>query len=87
MKADIAKKLLPCVNDPKHNDALIQYAQERIDNQMQNLCRETDHCKIHVLQGSIQELQRFMTIREEANLPPCAESPSPLDLFRLNVFV
>ncbi len=61
-----AKKLLPCLNDPKHLDALKVYAKERIESQTLNLIRETDHCKIHSLQGSIQELQRFMTIREEA---------------------
>ena len=53
MIKDTAKKLLPCVNDPKHNEALIQYANERIDSLTKNLYRETDHCKIHILQGSI----------------------------------
>jgi len=66
MIKDTAKKLLPCVNDPKHSEALIQYAKERIDSQTKNLYRETDHCKIHILQGSIIELQRLLTLREEA---------------------
>ena len=66
MIKETAKKLLPCVNDPKHLEALKQYAQERINSQVTNLIRETELCKIHNLQGSIIELQRFMTIREEA---------------------
>jgi len=66
MIKDTAKKILPCVNDPKHNEALIQYAKDRIDSQTKNLYRETDHCKIHILQGSIIELQRLLTLREEA---------------------
>ena len=44
MIKDTAKKLLPCVNDPKHNEALTQYANERIDSLTRNLYRETDHC-------------------------------------------
>ena len=66
MIKDTAKKLLPCVNDPKHNEALTQYANERIDSLTRNLYRETDHCKIHILQGAIIELQRLLTLREEA---------------------
>jgi|TARA_R100001460_G_scaffold26165_3_gene52857 hypothetical protein len=67
MIRETARKLLPCVNDPKHIDALHKYAQDRIDAHVLNLIRETDHRKINYLQGCIQELQRFMTIREEAN--------------------
>ena len=66
MIKETAKKLLPCVNDPKHLEALSQYVKDRIESQTKNLYRETDYCKIHMLQGSIQELQRFLTIREEA---------------------
>ena len=66
MIKDTAKKLLPCVNDPKHNEALNQYANERIDSLTRNMYRETDHCKIHILQGAIIELQRLLTLREEA---------------------
>ena len=66
MIKDTAKKLLPCVNDPKHNEALNQYANERIDSLTRNLYRETDPCKIHILQGAIIELQRLLTLREEA---------------------
>ena len=65
MIKETAKKLLPCLNDPKHLEALSQYVKDRIDSQTKNLYREVDHCKIHMLQGSIQELQRFLTIREE----------------------
>ena len=66
MIKETARKLLPCVNDPKHLEALVQYANDRIDSHTKNLYREIDPCKIHTLQGSIRELQRLLTIREEA---------------------
>ena len=37
MIKETAKKLLPCVNDPKHLEALSQYVKDRIDSQTKNL--------------------------------------------------
>ena len=48
-------------------DALFEYAEERIKQHVKNLIRETDHAKMLAIQGSIQELQRFATLRDEVN--------------------
>jgi hypothetical protein len=64
---EIARKLLAVVNNKSSVDALFEYAEERIKQHVKNLIRETDHAKMLAIQGSIQELQRFATLRDEVN--------------------
>lgn len=65
MSPEVAKKLLAVVNNKNNVDALFEYAEERIKQHVGNLIRETDHKKVLTTQGSIQELQRFATFRDE----------------------
>ena len=67
MSPEVAKKLLAVVNNKNNVDALFEYAEERIKQHVRNLIRETDHKKVLTIQGSIQELQRFATLRDEVN--------------------
>ena len=65
MSPEVARKLLVIANNKKSIDALFEYAEERIKSHVKNLIRETDHNKIIQIQGSIHELQRFATFRDE----------------------
>lgn len=65
MSPEVARKLLVVANNKQSIDALFDYAEERIKSHVKNLIRETDHNKIIQIQGSIHELQRFATFRDE----------------------
>lgn len=65
MSPEVARKLLVLVNNKPSMDALFEYAEESIRLHVKNLVREPDHNNVLKIQGSIQELQRFATFRDE----------------------
>ena len=61
----IYKLLLPLVNDKSGYSILQEYAEARIEILKNTLSYEPDIEKIKSLQGSITELRRIKTLREE----------------------
>jgi hypothetical protein len=67
MSPDIAKKLLPLVNVDKHTHALHAYAVERIAFLHRQLEIATSYEEVKELQGSLKEMRKFLTLKEEAH--------------------
>lgn len=68
MQRELAKKLQLLVNTPDSQDRLQEYIKHRIDvlkNQLTS--RHLDLERIRGIQGAIEELQRFGTLRDEVN--------------------
>jgi hypothetical protein len=66
MNRDLARQLLLLVNDKEMMDRLQSYAAARIEGLRGQLEISKDHERIREIQGSIQELRRFATLRDEA---------------------
>jgi len=67
MSPDLAKKLLPLVNVEKHKHALQAYALERIAFLHRQLEIATSIEEVKELQGSLKEMRKFMTLKEEVH--------------------
>lgn len=65
MKKEEFRDLLPLVNDHDHFQRLRAYADSRIDTLRAYLETTTDPIKVYQLQGSIAELRRIATLRDE----------------------
>jgi hypothetical protein len=61
-----AKDILPLVNNVDHYPLLQTYVAMRIEVLRGYLENTKDHVKIMEIQGSIAELRRFQTLREQA---------------------
>lgn len=61
-----ARKLLPLVNDPDHYAILKDHVENRIEILRSYLETQTDHLVIVSYQGSISELRKLLTLREQA---------------------
>lgn len=59
------RSLLPLVNDKDMMDRLQSYCDERIENLRGHLETTKDIESIRHIQGSITELRRFKTLRDE----------------------
>jgi len=59
------RRLLIMVNDKSHMDLLHEYVGNRIDILRGQLETAKDMDRVRQIQGSIQELKRFKTLREE----------------------
>ena len=66
MNRDVARQLLLLVNDKEMMDRLQSYALARIEGLRGQLEISKDQDRIREIQGSIQELRRFSTLRDEA---------------------
>ena len=66
MNRDVARQLLLLVNDKEMMDRLTVYALARIEGLRGQLEISKDQDRIREIQGSIQELRRFATLRDEA---------------------
>ena len=62
-----AKDILPLVNNVDHYPLLQTYVAMRIEVLRGYLENTKDHVKIMEIQGSIAELRRFQTLREQAS--------------------
>jgi hypothetical protein len=65
MKKEEYRELLPLVNDHEHMLKLQSYANSRIQTLQVYLETTTDPIKVYQLQGSIAELRRIATLRDE----------------------
>lgn len=65
MNRDVARQMLPVVNDKDVMDRLKTYAAYRIEQHRDNLEKQADPEKVWRLQDRIAELRRFETLREE----------------------
>lgn len=59
------RQLLPLVNDKDQMDRLRAYATNRIEAMRDQLEKISDVDQIRLIQGSIRELRRIYTLREE----------------------
>jgi len=66
MDKELAKKVLPLVNDTDLYPVLLAYADSRIETMRTYLETTKEHDKILEIQGAIAELRRFKTLREQA---------------------
>ena len=66
MEKVLAKKLLPLVNDIDKYSLLQEYIDNRVETMRNFLENTKDHTKILEVQGSITELRRFQTLRDQA---------------------
>jgi glutaredoxin-related protein len=66
MEKVLAKKLLPLVNDIDKYLILQEYIDNRVETMRNFLENTKDHTKILEVQGSIAELRRFQTLRDQA---------------------
>ena len=66
MNRDVARQLLLLVNDKEMMDRLTVYALARIEGLRGQLEISKDQDRIREIQGSIAELRRFATLRDEA---------------------
>lgn len=65
MQKELARELLPLVNDHEKFPLLDKYIEDRITTMRTYLETSKDHNKILEIQGAIQELRRFATLRDE----------------------
>ena len=65
MDKDTSRALLPLVNDKDMMDRLQTYCDERIDTLRGHLETTKEIDNIRHIQGSIAELRRFKTLRDE----------------------
>ena len=66
MEKEIAKKILPLVNDVERYPLLQDYIEDRIETMRNFLENTKDHQKVLEVQGAIAELRRFQTLRDQA---------------------
>ena len=66
MEKDLARSILPLVNDVDKYLILQEYIDNRIETMRNFLENTKDHDKILEVQGSIAELRRFQTLRDQA---------------------
>jgi hypothetical protein len=66
MDKEIARKILPLVNDVDKYPLLQDYIENRIDTMRNFLENTKDHQKVLEVQGAIAELRRFQTLRDQA---------------------
>jgi hypothetical protein len=66
MDIKTAKEILPLVNNVDHYPLLQKYVAMRIEAMRGYLENTKEHDKILEIQGSIAELRRFQTLREQA---------------------
>lgn len=59
------KALIPLVSNEYSHDALVKYADHRIETLRTYLEVQKDHTKILELQGAIAELKRLQTLKDE----------------------
>ena len=65
LERDLARDLIPLVNIPDNYDRLLGYVNYRINLLQQNLNNSVDINDILRYQGSIKELQRFTSLKDE----------------------
>lgn len=65
MNKELAKSLVHFVNDPYTNEAYLAYASDRIEFLKNQLVSARDYEEVKELQGRINELKRFETLRDE----------------------
>lgn len=66
MEKEIARKILPLVNDVEKYPLLQDYIDNRIETMRNFLENTKDHQKVLEVQGAIAELRRFQTLRDQA---------------------
>lgn len=66
MEKILAKAILPLVNNRDNYNILQCYVDARIEAMRSFLENTKDHTKILEIQGSIAELRRFQTLRDQA---------------------
>ena len=66
MEKVLARSILPLVNDVDKYLILQEYIDNRIETMRNFLENTKDHDKILEVQGSIAELRRFQTLRDQA---------------------
>ena len=66
MEKELARAIIPLVNDVDHYPLLQQYVEERIEVLRTFLEKTTEHEKIREIQGAIAELRRFQPLRDQA---------------------
>ena len=66
MEKEIAKKILPLVNDVEKYPLLQDYIDNRIETMRNFLENTKDHQKVLEVKGAIAELRRFQTLRDQA---------------------
>ena len=66
MDTKLAKAILPLVNDPAHDQILQLYVENRIEVLRGYLEKTPEHSKMLQIQGQINELRAFQTLREQA---------------------
>lgn len=66
MEKTLARSILPLVNSQDIYPVLQEYIEDRIETMRSFLENTKDHNKILEIQGSIAELRRFQTLREQA---------------------
>lgn len=64
---ELARNLLPLVNDVEHHDILIRYLEDRIGTLRLKLEITQDYNSVLSVQGKIQELRKMLLIRDEVN--------------------
>jgi len=65
MDKELYRSLLPLVNDKKYMDILHEYVAAKISLHHRQMETLKDHYEISKVQGSIAELRRFKTLRDE----------------------
>lgn len=60
-----ARQVLPLVNDPEMHPLLVKYAEYRLDILRQHLENEKNLQKVSEIQGSIAEIKRLFTLKNE----------------------
>ena len=66
MEKNLAKKIIPLVNNEDNYPLLQYYVEERIETLRTFLEKTKEHEQIKEIQGAIAELRRFQTLREQA---------------------
>ena len=65
MDTNVARSVLPFVNDVHHYEGFLSYVECRLDILRSFLEKEKDIDRIREIQGSIAELKRLRTLRDE----------------------
>ena len=64
-----AQNVRPLVESPKSMDALMHYVNLRISTLTESLLYAQTIEQVKVIQGAVEELKRFRTLRDEVNNP------------------
>ena len=67
MDKNVARTVLPFVNDATHYGSFLLHVEDRIDVLRNFLEKEKDPSRVRELQGAIAELRRFYTLRDEVH--------------------